>query len=87
MVHWKLAKKCNFEAADKWFEYDPESVLENENYKILQDFSIQTDHVIEAGRPDLVVGDKKERSYKMIYFAVSGDSRIEEKEKDQIMSR
>ena len=35
MVHWKLARKCNFEAGDKWYEYEPESVLENEYYKIL----------------------------------------------------
>ena len=47
------------------------------------DFSIQTDHVIEARRPDLVVVDKKERSCKIIDFAVPGDSRIEE-EKDKI---
>ena len=46
------------------------------------DFSIQTDHVIEARRPDLVVVDKKDRSCKIIDFAVPGDSRIEEKEKD-----
>ena len=48
------------------------------------DFSIQTDHVIEARRPDLVVVDKKERSCKIVDFAVPGDSRIEEKEKDEI---
>ena len=47
-------------------------------------FSIQTDHVIEARRPDLVIVDKKERSCKIINFAVPGDSRIEEKEKDKI---
>ena len=29
------------------------SVSENEDYKILWDFSIQTDHVIEAQRPHL----------------------------------
>ena len=46
------------------------------------DFSIQTDHVIEARRPDLVVVDK-ERSCKIIDFAVPGDSRIEKK-KDNI---
>ena len=46
-------------------------------------FSIQTDHVIEARRLDLVVVDKKERSCKIIDFAVPGDSRIE-KEKDKI---
>ena len=41
------------------------------------DFSIQTDHVIGARRPNLVVVDK-ERSCKIIDFAVPGDSRIEE---------
>ena len=48
------------------------------------DFSIQTDHVVEAWRPDLVVVDKKERSCKIIDFVIPGDSRIEEKEKDKI---
>ena len=84
IVHWKLARKCYFEGGDKWYEHKPESVLENEDYKILWDFSIQTDHVIEFRRPDLVVVDKKEKSCKIINFAVPGDSRIEEKEKDKI---
>ena len=84
IVHWKLARMCNFEAGDKWYEHEPESVLEDEDYKILWDFSIQTDHVIEVRKPDLVVVDKKERSCKIIGFAVSGDSRIEEKEKGKI---
>ena len=43
-------------------------------------FSIQTDHVI----PGLVVVDKKRRTCKIIDFAVPGDSRIEEKEKERI---
>ena len=84
IVHWKLAIKCNFEAGDKWYEHEPESVLENEDYKIFWDFSIQTDHLIEARRPDLVVVDKKERSCKIIDFEVPVDSRIGEKEKDKI---
>ena len=31
IIHWKLARKCNFEAGDKWYEHEPESVLENED--------------------------------------------------------
>ena len=50
IVHWKLARKCNFEAGDKWYEHEPKSVLENEDYKILWVFSIQTEHVIEIRR-------------------------------------
>ena len=84
IVHWKLARKCNFEAGDKWYENEPERVLENKDYKILWNFSIQNDHVIEARRPDLVVVDKKERSCKIIEFAVPGDSKVMEKEKDKI---
>ena len=85
IVHWKLARKCNFEAGDKWYEHEPESVLESEDYEILWDFSIQADHVIEARTPDLVVVDKKRRTCKITDFAILGDSRIEEKEKEKII--
>ena len=84
IVRWKLARKCNFEAGDKWYEHDPESVLEHEGYKILWDYSIQSDHVIKAWRPDLVLVDKEDRSCKIIHFAIPGDSKIEEKEKVKI---
>ena len=79
MVGWKLARNCNFEAGDKWYEHETTSILESEDYKILWDFSIQTDQVIEARRSDLFVADKKRRTCKIIDFAVPGDSRIEEK--------
>ena len=46
-------------------------------------FNIQTDHVIEVRRPDLVVVGK-ERICKITDFAFPGDGRIEEKEKDKI---
>ena len=47
-------------------------------------FSIQTGHVIEARRPDLVVVDKKRRTCKIIDSAIPGDSRIEVEEKEKI---
>ena len=48
----------------------------------MRDFSIQTVHVIETQRTDFVVADKKDRSCKIIDFAIPRDSRIDEKEKD-----
>ena len=35
--------------------YNPKSVPENETHKILLDFEIQTDHLISAWRPDIVL--------------------------------
>ena len=81
IVRWKLARKCNFQAGDKWYEHESESVLKDEGCKIWQDFSIQTDRVIEARRPVQIAVDKKKRSCKIIDLAVPADSRIEEKEK------
>ena len=83
IVHWKLARKCNFEAGDKSYKHESGSVLEKEDYKIFWNFGTQTD-VIEARRPDLVVVDKKRRACKLIDFAVPGGSRIKEKEKEKI---
>ena len=56
--------------------HKPESVLENETHKILWDFKIQTDHLIPARRPDLVVINKKERTCHLIDFAVPADHRV-----------
>ena len=64
-------------------EHELESVLKNADYKVSRDFSIQTDHVIEARRLYLVAVDKKRRTCKIIDFAITGDSRIEEKKKER----
>ena len=44
--------------------YNPESVLGNETHKILRDFKIQTDHLISARRPHLVIMNKKKKKKK-----------------------
>ena len=62
----------------------PESVLENEDYKILWDFSIQTVHVIEARRLIWLQLIRRGELVKFFDFAVPGDIRIEEKEKEKI---
>ena len=62
----------------------PESVLENENYKLLSDFCIRTDHNIEATRPDLVLVDKSRKSCHIIDVAIPEDSGVREKEFEKV---
>ena len=68
----------------KWYEHQPESVVENENCKILWDFNIQTDHVFEARRPDMIVVDKVKKTCAIIDFAIHYDSRVNNKEMEKI---
>ena len=83
-IHWQLCEKGGFERASKWYEQKPEGVLENEDCKLLWDFTIQCDRMVEARRPDIVFVDKKKREIKILDVAVPGDGRVKDKELEKI---
>ena len=57
-------------------------VVENVMFKILWDLNIQTDHVIQRRRSDIVVLYKTERKCHLI--AASGDKKIKLKEQEKV---
>ena len=46
--------------------YHSEYILENEKHKILLDLKIQTDHLILAIRPDIVIVNKRKTNKKTL---------------------
>ena len=61
--------------------YDnPAPVLENDTHKFQWDFNIQTDHLIPARRPDLIIINWRKIICKIVDFAVPADHRINLKE-------
>ena len=44
--------------------HNPAPVLENDTHKLLWDVNIQTDHLIPARRPDLIIINKKKKKKK-----------------------
>ena len=62
--------------------HNPEPVLENVSHKVLRDFDIQTDHLISARRPDLIIINKKKKKKicKIFDSAVPSYHRINPKE-------
>ena len=59
-------------------------VLWKTRVKILWDFDIQTDHVIQHRRPDIVIVYKKERKCQLIDIAIPGERRVELKEHEKV---
>ena len=59
VVYWEMCKKSKFNHTNKWYMHNPASVLENGSHKLLWDFDIQTEHLISARRPDLIIINKK----------------------------
>ena len=84
IVHWKLCKKFGLVDEVKCHNHKPPSVVENGRVKILGDFNIQIDHVIQHRRPDIVVLYNTERKCHLIDIAVPWDKRIELKEQEKI---
>ena len=63
--------------------HNPTSVLENDTNKLLLDFEIQTYHQISTRQSDLIINNKKERTYRIVDFAVPTDHRVKLREKEK----
>ena len=85
-LHWSLCKEYGFSYSKKWYEHRAEKVLENDSVKLLWDFHVQSDHMIEHCRPDLLLVDKVTNTATIIDVAVPGDVRILDREQDKILA-
>ena len=83
-LHWDICRVYDIQTTQKWYEHQPEGVVEKGNVKILWDFSIQTDNEIQARRPDMVIHDKSNKSCYTIDFAIPVDARVAQKEAEKI---
>ena len=72
-------------ANDWWYDHVAENVLENDNYKLLLDFSVQTDCEIGTRRPNLIITDNKNKRCQIIIdVAIFEDGRVREKEDEKV---
>ena len=80
IIHRALCINCGFSTAEWWYEHNLEKVLESREVKILWDFSVQTDHEIEARKPDIIVIDRTSRECHFIEITCPLDWSILERE-------
>ena len=76
----ELCKKLKFDHLKKWHMHNLESVLVIETHKLLLDSEIQMDHLISARRPDVILINKKDKTCRIVNFAVPADNRVKLKE-------
>ena len=84
-IHWCLCGSCGFQRSDKWWQHQPEQVLENASFKLLYDFNIFTDIRISARRPDLVFVDKSTMHTYLIDVACVMDRNVLTKENEKVV--
>ena len=77
-IHWEMCKKFKFDHTNKWYMHHLASALENNTHKLLWD--VHMDHLISARGTDLIIINKKKRTYKIDDLAVPADHRVKLKE-------
>ena len=58
-IHWETCGANSIHVKSKWYEHQPEPVIENDSCKILWNFTVQTDHFRTARRPVMIFIDKE----------------------------
>ena len=84
IIHWQFCERYNFESGAKWYNHEPQAVLESDIIKLLWEFRIQTDHPLEHNKPDIVVLNKEDRTCLILDVAFPFDTRVNIKEKEKI---
>ena len=83
-IHWEMCRKFQFDHTNKWYMHNTAPVPEKDSHKLLWDFNIQTDQLIPARRPGLIIINKKKKGIcKIVDFAVLADHRINLKESEK----
>ena len=75
-----MCKKFKFDHTNKWYMHKPAPVQENDTQKLLWDFNIQTNYLIPARRPDLIIINKKQENLQNCRLCCPADYRINLKE-------
>ena len=72
-VHWNICKYHQIDVRNKWYDHEPEKVVEGKDATILWDMPIITDKEIKANRPDIVIKEKPTNMCMLIDMAVPSD--------------
>ena len=71
MIHWEMCKKFKFDHTNKWYMHKPAPVLENDTHKLLWDFDVNTNPLVSARRPNLIIINKKKREFAKLLTLLS----------------
>lgn len=72
-VQWRMCEMYGLGRMQKWGKHKLEGITENDEYKILRNFTIQCDSLIDAQRPDITVVDERKKEAKIIDITIPGD--------------
>lgn len=86
VIHQELCVQMGLLTAKvPYYKYQPQTVLENESWKILWDLIITTDRTVSHNRPDILVFDKKQRKAQVIDIQIPADENVGKSRMEKVL--
>ena len=83
-IHEHFCGKAELERAFQWYKRIPGKVIDNRGFKVLWDFNLPYNRMVDARRPDIIFVDKQAKEAKVTDIAVPVESRVKDKELKKI---
>lgn len=86
IIHQELVLKCDLssEPRKRYYEYQPEPVLENSEYKLYWDRTILTNRSVQYNRPDITLVNKRSKEVFLIDVAIPNANNLQSKHSEKI---
>ncbi|KAL1446040.1 hypothetical protein WDU94_012394 [Cyamophila willieti] len=85
ILHQEMAKKYNLvKESTNYYQYIPETILENNDVEMYWDRTILTDKALAHNRPDITLWKKKEKEVQLIDIAVTNCVNLEKTYQEKI---
>jgi hypothetical protein len=82
-LHYSICKALGTETTDKWYTHTPSPVYEKGDVTVLWNQAVRRDRDATANRPDIIIKNKKEKTYTLIDVAITADRNVVQKEAEK----
>ena len=83
-LHWTVLQNYGFQVEKRWYEHQPQKIVEGKDVTIMYDVAVNTDRAVGANRPDIVIHDREKKMCILVDVAVPNDSNISAKEVEKL---
>jgi len=82
-LHYSICKALGNETTDKWYTHIPKPVCEGGDVTVLWNQAVHTDREVTANRLDIIIKNKKEKTWALIDVAIPADRNVVQKEAEK----
>jgi len=83
-IHRTVCKHVGLQDTDKFYKHIPERFINVNGTTIMWDVSVITDRTVLANRPDIVLCDKRDKTYPLFDIAIRNDPNINAKDTEKL---